>query len=132
MSRKTKKEETQAVECGEWLTVIGTPTAVLLPARRYRFSVSPDVYTIDIPRSGKFESFDKKLFEKEGEFEVLAYNEEADKFFVNLSSISKILFATSKYPKLTDTQAFAPIGLTITKDNVEIVGNVIEMLKGDE
>jgi hypothetical protein len=132
MIKKGKKKEVQEEKTGEWVTVIGTPTSVLLPARRYRFSVSPEVYTMNIPRKGKFEDFDKKLFENQGEFEVLTYDEEKDTYTVNLSIISKILFAASKYPKLEDTQAFAPVGLFITKDNVEIVGNVIEMLKGDK
>lgn len=132
MSKKVKKEEAQETEKGEWTIVIGTPTSVLLPARRYRFSVCPDTYSITIPRSGKFEDFDSKLFSKDDAFEVMAYDEEHDSYFVNLSVISKILFAASKYPKLEDTHAFAPIGLVITKDSVEIVGNVIEMLKGDE
>jgi hypothetical protein len=129
MSRKVKKEK---VEVDEWTTIIGTPTSVLLPARRYRFSVCPETYSITIPRSGNFKSFDSKLFPKDEEFEVLSYNEDQDKFFVNISGISKILFAASKYPKLEDTQAFAPIGMFVAKDEVEIVGNIIEMLKGEE
>jgi hypothetical protein len=132
MSKKVKKEEVQETEPGEWTTIVGTPTAVMLPARRYKFSVSPEVFSISVPKKGKFKDYDSKLFEKDGDFDVLIHVVDKDEYVVNISALSKVLFATTKYPKLEDNQAFAPIALIISKDNVEIVGNVIEMLKGDK
>jgi hypothetical protein len=45
-----------------------------------------------------------------------------------MPAISKILFATSQYPDLKDNQAFTPIAMVFKRDEVEIIGNVIEMV----
>ena len=119
---KKKKEETV-----DMMKIIGTPTMILLPARNYRFKVYPEEYDITIPRKGFYKDLDDEMYsEEDGEFNIL------DKDILYMPSISKILFATSKYPDLKDNQAFTPIALVIEEDEVRIIGNIIEMLTENE
>ena len=115
------------------ITVVGTPTAILLPARRYKFKVPNQFHTINMPRKGAYTDFDSKLFnKKDGNFDILQYDKSEDTYTVSIADISKVLFASSTYPELEDSQAFAPISIKITEDSVEIIGQVIEMIKEGE
>ena len=119
-----EKEEKKSVEP---LKIIGTPTMMLLPARNYKFKVYPEDHTIIIPRRGSYKDLDGKAYtEEDGEFDLLKDD------ILYMPSISKILFATSKYPDLKDNQAFIPIAIIVEKDQVQIIGNVIEMLREGE
>jgi hypothetical protein len=119
-SKKSKKEDDLMVK------VIGTPTLLLLPARNYKFKVYPGEYTITIPKKGFYKDIDDKFFtDDDGEFNIL------DKDVLYVPSLSKVLFATSKYPDLEDSQAFAPMIITVKEEEIDIVGHIIEMLKGD-
>jgi len=118
MVKKEKKIDTEP------LKVIGTPTMMLLPAKNYKFKVYPKDYTITIPKKGFYKDFDKNMYsDKDGEFNILDNN------ILYMPSISKVLFATSQYPDLKDDQAFIPVAIIINKDNVQIIGNIIEMLR---
>jgi len=121
--KKREKKEKKA----DMLKIIGTPTMMLLPARNYKFKVYPEEYDIVIPRKGFYKDFDDEMYsEEDGEFSIL------DNDVLYIPSISKVLFATSKYPDLKDNQAFNPIALVVEEDEVRIIGNVIEMLREDE
>jgi hypothetical protein len=110
--------------------VVGTPTLMLLPARNYKFKVSDQEYTVVIPRKGKYVDLNSELFtEEDGEFDLMQYSKKGRCNTIYLPSLSKILFATSQYPDLKDTQAFTPIALVVKKDEVEIIGNLIEMVR---
>jgi hypothetical protein len=123
MVRKKEKELTAK-------EVVGTPTPMMLPARNYKFKVYDQEYTVTIPRHGKYVDLDDKMFTKEdGEFDLMQYSRKDKAYIMYLPTLSKVLFATSQYPDLEDTQAFTPIALVIKKDRVEIVGNLIEMIK---
>jgi hypothetical protein len=90
-------------------------------------------YTISIPRKGAYIDFDSKLFtKKDGEFNILQCNTPEDTHTVSIADISKVLFASSMYPEMSDSQAFAPISINVTEDSVEITGQVIEMIKEGE
>ena len=45
----------------------------------------------------------------------------------NISAITKVLFATSKYPDIEEDQLFCPMAMAVVGDNVEIFGQVIQM-----
>lgn len=108
---------------------IGTPTAVLLPARNYKFKVFQEDYTITIPKKGKYVDLDPDMFtEDDGEFDFASYDRSKRHHTIYLPALSKILFATNQYPKMEDTQAFTPIALVVKQDTVDIVGNLIEMI----
>jgi len=110
--------------------VIGTPTMMMLPARNYTFKVFEKDYSITIPRRGKYSDFDDVLFKDEdGEFNIMDYISEETGHVLFMPSLSKVLFATSQYPDLEDDQAFIPIAIVIRSDEVEIVGNIIQMIK---
>jgi len=128
MPRKKKKEKDESL-----VKVIGTPTMMFLPARNYKFKVYQKDHSIKIPRKGVYKDFDGELFsEKDGEFDILRYDEDSNSYSLYMPSISKVLFAASQYPDLKDNQAFTPLVMIISEDEVEIIGNIIEMLRGDE
>jgi len=109
--------------------VIGTPTMLLLPARNYKFKVYQKNHSIKIPRKGVYKDLDDKVFsESSGGFNILEHLEDSDVYTMYMPAISKVLFAVSQYPDLKDNQAFTPLVMIIREDEVEIVGNVIEML----
>lgn len=110
--------------------VIGTPTMMMLPARNYTFNVSDEYHSIILPRRGKYIDFDDKLFtEEDGEFNILNQVKGQDGQVLFMPSLSKVMFATSQYPDLKDDQAFIPVTIIIRKDEVEVIGNIIQMLK---
>ena len=119
-----KKTKDKDVKSKTLLKVVGTPTMMLLPARNYKFKVYSEDHVITIPRRGVYKDFDKELYsDEDGEFNILEEN------ILYIPSLSKVLFATSQYPKLKSNQAFTPIALVIEEDKVQIIGNIIEMLK---
>jgi len=123
MAKKKKKETPEFQE------VVGTPTALLLPARMYRFKVYTQEHAVEVPKSGTYVDLDKKSFTKEdGNFNLLQTTDEGEQI-VYFPAISKVLFGTNQYPELKDGEAFAPVALIIKDDKVTIVGNMIEMVK---
>jgi len=114
--------------------ILGTPTMMLLPARKYAFTVSKQEYTIKIPRRGKYKDLDPKFFkEEDGGFDILAdYEDDEEEGIENvlyMPSISKVLFATATYPDLKEDQAFTPIALIVKKDEIEIIGQIVQMIR---
>jgi len=131
MPRKKKKEKDESLE--NLVKVVGTPTMMFLPARNYRFKVYKKDYSIKIPRRGVYKDFDSEVFsEKDGEFDILRCDEDSNSYSLYIPSISKVLFAASQYPALKDNQAFTPLVMLIREDEIEIIGNIIEMLRGEE
>ncbi len=103
----------------------GTPSMVLLPARNYRFKIVKDKHKINIPRKGKYFDLDPKFFEEDsGEFNIL----DSKSKILYIPAISKVLFGAQTYPDLKSTQLFAPVVMKFDKDNIEITGQVLEML----
>lgn len=129
MSKKVKGKETcsKDIEKNKDIgTQVGTPTMVLLPARNYYFKVSEEEYTITIPRSGKYSDIDPEFFkEEEGEFNLY----DGRSKIMYMPAITKVLFATKKYPSLDANQLFAPLALVFKKNTVDIVGQIVEMLE---
>jgi hypothetical protein len=114
----------------ESVKVKGTPTLMMLPARNYTFKVYEGEFVITVPRKGHYKDLDDRVFtEEDGDFNILQYNEQAKGEVLFIPAISKILFATSQYPDLTNDQAFTPIVLIIKEDTVDIIGNIIQMVK---
>ena len=123
---KTKKQTP------EFQSVVGTPTTMMLPARNYKFRVYSNEFNITIPRKGKYVDLDSEMFtEEDGEFNLMQYSRKDKAQVVYLPDLSRVLFATSQYPDLKDTQAFTPVALVVKKDTVEIVGTIIEMTEED-
>ena len=119
MAKRKNKTEVGVEE------VTGTPSMVLLPARNFRFKVAKEEHSIVIPRDGKYFDIDPEFFsEEDGSFDLLSENNET----LYMPSISKVLFATKKYPDLNSNQLFAPVVIRFNEDNVEIIGQVLEML----
>lgn len=104
---------------------VGTPTMALFPARNYKFKVLKREHKITVPRAGKYIDLAPEIFtEEDGEFNL--YDEESKIMY--LPAISKVLFAVSKYPDLKGNQLFTPIAFIFNDEEVDIVGQVVEML----
>jgi len=131
MAKKKKVNKEESVKA-QFSKVIGTPTAMLLPARNYKFKVYEKDFVITVPRRGNYVDLDDQVFKKEdGDFDFLQYSKSKREHTVYLPALSKVLFGTAQYPDLNDNQAFTPIALIVKKDTVDIVGNLIEMIKED-
>lgn len=121
-----KKKE----QASKFQDVVGTPTPMMLPARNYRFRVYDEEFSVTIPRKGKYVDLDSEMYtEEDGEFDLMQYSRKDKAQIIYLPALSRVLFATSQYPDIKDTQAFTPIALIIKKDVVEVIGNLIEMIK---
>lgn len=107
----------------------GTPTMVLLPARKFHFTVLDAEYKITVPRVGNYNQLAPEMFNEDaGAFSLLDDNNE----IMYLPAISKVLFATEQYPDLDNNQLFAPIALVFSEDVVDIIGQIIEILPRKE
>lgn len=101
----------------------GVPTMCLLPLNSTKFKVVR-TFGISIPRSGVYNDIAPGIFdEASGAFNLL---NESGTFYV--PSITKVLLATSKYPKLEANQIFAPSVISFNDDDVIIDGVVLEIL----
>lgn len=105
--------------------VRGTPPMILLPAKSYIFKVTEEHYMIKIPRKGKYSELAPEMFDDaDGEFSI--YDEESKIFFT--PAITKVLFASSQYPKLEFNQFFAPYSIKFEDEEVVIIGQVLSMM----
>lgn len=102
---------------------VGLLSMVMLPAKNNTFLVDDKMYQITIPREGKYRDIDPDFFdEKDGEFDILNKDN-----IIFLPSITKVLFATKRYPDLKDNQLFVLLSLKFKETEIEIIGQVIEM-----
>jgi hypothetical protein len=102
----------------------GTPPAVFLPAKNYVFQILSDHYVIEIPRKGNYHDLAPDFFpEGSGEFDIL--NEQGTLF---MPSITKVLFASKKYPDLDFNQLFVPHTLEFKEETVTVIGQVIGLV----
>ena len=106
-------------------TLVGIPTMGLLPAKSFYFKVSESKFKIVLPRKGKFTDIDADAYsEDDGEFIIVSDDNNA----INLATITRVLFATKKYPNINKNQLFCPASLVVNGDTVEIYGQVVEMM----
>jgi len=104
---------------------IGTPPAVLFPARNFKFKVVNDNVTISIKRGGSYFELAPEVFtEEDGSFNI--FDEESKILY--LPSITKVLFAEHKYPNMEANQLFVIIALKLKDDIVDVIGQIIEIL----
>ena len=106
--------------------MFGTPSAVLLPARRYRLTHSSGPYTIDIDITADVQ--DTAQLGRKVKAVSFFPDEDMD-LVVDFNAITKILFASSSYPKLADGQVFTIANVIVDKKagRVTVVGNILEM-----
>jgi len=124
--RRTKKAKKELEDWAEKNVHMGTPTIALLPAANYLFKVHEKEYKITVPRAGMYSEIDSKMYnEEDGEFMLL---DEKSKVMY-MPAVSKVLFAAKKYPKLKPNQLFAPLAFVFKKKEVDIIGQIVEMLE---
>ena len=101
----------------------GTPSMALMPARNYEFKMEGK-HKIVVPIKGNYVDIDPEFYsEEDGAFDLFL-----DGRTFNILELSKVLFATKKYPNLEPSQLFLPTLIAVVDDNVEIFGQVIEMM----
>lgn len=109
----------------EFKYIQGTPSAVLMPAKNYTFRINEEYYEIKIPRRGRYHELAPEIFdEASGEFDLL--NSENGVLF--LPAITKVLFATKKYPELNFNQFFIMTHIKFGEEEVSIIGQIIDMV----
>jgi hypothetical protein len=109
------------------IKVIGLPSAILLPARRYKFRPEANHHVIEIPRTGTYKDIDPDFYtDKDGAFDF------GKDDTIYLPAVNKVLFATQKYPDLAANQAFALLALKLKKKTLEVVGTVVEFLEVED
>lgn len=105
--------------------ICGTPPMLMLPASNYTCKIDENHYIIELPRTGSYHDLAPEIFDAEaGEFNV--FDEKTKTLY--LPSITKLLFATSKYPKLNYNQFFIPYVVRFEEEKVVIVGQIISMV----
>ena len=103
----------------------GTPPMALFPAKNFVFKVEDEHFIIELPRKGHYVDLAPDIFtEEDGEFNI--FDEETGTLFT--PSITKVLFATKKYPDLKYNQFFIPYAIRIEGDKVALVGQVVDMM----
>jgi hypothetical protein len=124
--KKVNKLKSDLVDWADGGAQLGTPSMVLLPSRNYPFKVSKKIHKITLNREGTYRDLDPEFFgEEDGKFKL--YDEE--KGVLYFPAISKVLFAQKKYPDLANYQLFAPLYMVVGENEVEIYGQVIDMLE---
>jgi len=103
----------------------GTPSLALLPAKEYVFTLAGEKHRITIPIRGNYSDLDPSFYKDgDGGFDLFVNKT------INLPEVSKVLFATKKYPELGKNQLFVPIAMAINGDNMEIIGEIMEIQGG--
>lgn len=130
--KKTTQDTSKFFNDLKSITVVGTPTLIFLPARNYKFKVYEQAFSVTLPKEGKYFDIDPEFIkDQSAEFNLLQEfaGEKGKEIRISIADISRVLFVTEQYPDLKDGQAFAPIGLIVRDNEVEVVGNIIEMIK---
>jgi len=132
MAKKRKKIDKLKNALVDWAdgdAQLGTPSLVLLPSRNYPFKVDEKIHKITLTREGSYKELDPDFFSAEdGEFKL--YDDERNVLY--FPAISKVLYAEKKYPDLKDHQLFAPLFMVVNKKDIEIFGQIIDMLETND
>lgn len=104
---------------------VGMPSIGFLPVRQYTFKVSTDSYKLTLPNKGTFKELDPEFFKdiQDESFEIFQDN------VLQLSMLTKVLFAAKQYPELQASQVFCPISIELAGDVVNVFGQVVEFVK---
>lgn len=126
MTKKIKIKKGEEVKTAPVDSInIGTPPAVLFPARNYKFKVVNDNVTISISRMGSYNELAPEIFDEEdGSYNIF----DEGKSVLYMPSITKVLFAEHKYPDLEVNQLFVLLGIKLHTETVDIVGQIIEIM----
>ena len=82
-------------------------------------------YIIELPRRGSYHDLSPDIFSiEDGEFNIL--DEQSNTLYT--PSITKVLFATGKYPDLGFNQFFVPYSISFKEELVVLVGQIISMI----
>lgn len=106
--------------------VFGTPSAVLIPARRYRLTHVGGSYSITINIAADL----MDTSDVGRKVQAVKYRpEDHMDVIIDFGAINKILFASKAYPNLPDNQIFVISNILLDKaaGELTVVGNIVEM-----
>lgn len=126
MPKKSIFGSEKTVNWSKEQTIVGIPTLAFLPSKNFYFKVQKDKHKITIPKSGAYKDLNKDYFsDEDGDFVIL----NDDNSVCYLSVITKILFASDKYPELKYNELFCPLALSFNDNTIDIFGQIISMLE---
>ena len=103
----------------------GTPPMAMLPAKNYVFKVNEGYLEIRLPRKGNYYDLDPEFFpEDAGEFNIF---DETSKT-LHLHTLTKVLFAISKYPDMKFNQFLIPYSFKFEDEEVILIGQIMDMM----
>ena len=107
--------------------VTGTPPPALFPAKNYVMQ-TPDEnrgHVLKVPRVGSYHELDPEFFDEDaGVFQVVS----EDGAIVDMTTLTRVLFATRQYPSLEFDQFFVINNIAIRGDEVWIIGQQVRVL----
>ena len=99
---------------------IGTPPPVMLPARAYKFTLSPDTFDITVPVRGEF----PPGAGHDGTYDICP-----EPGVIMFGTLTAVLFGFSKYPDLSDSERLVILGLNVTEDEITVVCQLMSFLE---
>lgn len=103
----------------------GTPPMAMLPAKDYFFKVNSEGFEARMPRRGNYHALAPDFFSEDaGDFNI--YDEKSKILY--LPSITKVLFAISKYPALDPDQFLIPYIVKFEDDEVVLIGQIVTIV----
>lgn len=103
----------------------GTPPMVMLPAKNYVFKVNEGHFEVRLRRKGRYHDVDPDFFpEDAGEFNI--FDEETKT--ICLHTLTKVLFAMSKYPDMKFNQFLVPMIIKFEDEEVVLIGQIMDMM----
>lgn len=101
----------------------GTPSAMFLPARNYKFKSSGELHRLVVPLRGKFPDEEGHLFSGQ-EFDIAPSPGK-----LLFGDLLKVMFSLETYPDLKDNERFVIFSTETYYDKLVIVGEVITILE---
>ncbi len=111
----------------------GLPVALMIPATMYDLIIIEKDINIDIPISGKYEELFPDFTTEHDEFNCMGTLDDSDTVFVDMHTITNVLFASSKYPKLESDTFFTITAFLLNKEThtLTIVGSILKFDDGE-
>jgi len=108
----------------------GLPTALMIPATMYDLVVIHENIRIDIPISGNYKELYPDFKTDNDDFNCVGTLGDDDEVVIDMYTITNVLFAEVKYPKLDSDSFFSISALVLNKEEhtLTLIGNVMKFV----
>ena len=103
--------------------LVGTLSAMFLPAKNYKILSSSKFFRIALPLRGYFPTEEGHPFSGE-KFDLCPGGGA-----VLFGDMLKVMFSTGSYPRLEDNQRFVLAAIEVEVDKLVLIGEVIELVE---